>query len=72
MLNEAVRVEVFRVNDAAVHIGENFEFIGTTDVVAIAGGAVADDALIVHIAHLVRFKRLDHPVLLCHTTDPFI
>lgn len=37
---EVFRVEIFRVDDGAVDIGEDFEFIGTTDVVAVAGCAV--------------------------------
>ncbi len=43
--DEAVRAEVLGVDDGAVDVGEDAEFVGHPGVVAVAGQAVADDAL---------------------------
>ena len=71
-IDKAVRIEVLRVNDGRVDIGKDLELIGTAHIVAVAGGAVGDDALTVHVAYLTRLKRLDHPLVLRHTTDPLV
>ena len=70
--NEVFRVEVFRVDDGAVDIGEDFKFIGTTDVVAVAGCAVGNDALAVGLFDLVGLERLNHAVFFGHAAYPFV
>ena len=44
-INKAHGVEVFRVDHGAVNVGEYLELWRTTDVVAIAAGAIADNFL---------------------------
>ena len=70
--NEVFRVEVFRVDDGAVDIGEDFKFIGTADVVAVAGCAVGNDALAVGLFDLVGLERLNHAVFFGHAAYPFV
>ena len=60
MLNETLRVEVFRVDDAGIDVGKDFKFIGTADVVTITGCTITDDALVIDIAHLPWFEWLNH------------
>ena len=62
----------FWINDGAVDIGEDFEFIGTTDVVAVAGCAVGNDALAVGLFDLVGLERLNHAVFFGHAAYPFV
>ena len=62
------RREILRVDHRRVDIGEHLELVGDARVVAIAGQAVADDAL----ALLRLDERLDHAVLLRHVADPAI
>ena len=65
-------IEIFRIDDGAVDIGEDFEFVGATDVVAVAGRAVGDDFFAVGFFDLARLKRGYHAVLFCHAAYPFV
>jgi hypothetical protein len=69
-LDERIRIEVLRVNDRRVEIGEQLEFVRTANVVAVAGGAVGNDAATIDLAHLIRLERIDHAVLCRHAADP--
>ncbi len=51
-------VELFGVDDGGIDVGEDHEFIGDPDVVAVGGDSVGDDSL----ADLFFGKRLDHVV----------
>ena len=68
-IDKAFFVEVLRVNDSAVDVGEHLELRRTADVVAIAAGAITDDLLPLLLPHLPRLKRLNHAVLLCEFAD---
>ena len=70
--NEVFRIEVFRIDDGAVDVGEDFEFVGAADVVAVAGGAVGNNAAAVLLFDLVRLERLDHAMLFGHAADPAV
>ena len=70
-LDEGARVEILRIDDGAVDVGEQLEFVGTADIVAVARCAVRYDALAVDLLHLVRLERFDHFVLLRHAAYPF-
>lgn len=70
--NEVFRVEVFRIDDGAVDVGEDFEFVGAADVVAVAGGAVGNNAAAALLFDLVRLERLDHAVLFGHAAYPLV
>src|SRR5439155_494698 len=48
--------------------GEDLEFVGDADVVAVGGEAKGDDA----DPYLVLDKRLDHPVLERHALNPIV
>ena len=63
-------VEVLRIDDGRVDVGEDLEFVRAADVVAVARRAVGDDLVPVDLAHLSRLERLDHPVLRRHAADP--
>jgi len=71
-VHEAFFVKVLRVDHGAVDVGEHLEFGRTADVVAVAGGAVADDALAIDLANLLGLKGLDEAVLLGHAADPLV
>jgi hypothetical protein len=72
-VDEAALVEVLRVDHRAVDVGEDLELGRAADVVAVAAGAVADDALAVgDLAHLAGLEGLDHAVLLGHAADPLV
>jgi hypothetical protein len=49
---EVFGIEILRVNDGRVDVGEEFELVSTADVVAVAGCAVGDDALPVKLFNL--------------------
>src|SRR5690606_10249302 len=71
-VHEALRVEVLRVDDRGVDVGEDLELARAAHVVAVAGRAVADDAPPVDLLHLPRLERIDHAVLLGHVPDPAV
>ena len=72
-VDEALLVEVLRVDHRAVDVGEDLELGRAADVVAVARSAVADDLVAVgRKAHLAGLERLDHAVLLGHAADPFV
>ena len=71
-VDEAARIEVLRVHDGRVDVGEHLELARATHVVAVAGGTVADDALAVDLLHLPGLERLDHAVLFGHAADPTV
>ena len=70
--DEGVRVEVLRIDDGRVDVGEHLEFVRAADVVAVARRAVGNDLVAVDLAHLIRLERLDHAVLLRHAADPLV
>ena len=65
-VDERLRVEVLRIDDGVVDVGEDLELVGDADVVAVRRHAVRDDAG----ARLALDERLDHPVLERHALDP--
>src|SRR5262249_49118905 len=69
-IDEALLVELLRIDDRRVDIGENLEFVGAADVVAVARRAVRDDPPVADLAHLIRLERLDHPLLGGHAANP--
>src|SRR2546430_12362751 len=71
-VDEAFRVEILRVDDGGVDVGEDLELVRAAHVVAVAGGAVGDDPLAVRLAHLPGLEGLDHAVLARHAADPVI
>ena len=70
-VDERIGVERLWIDDRAVDVGEDLEFIGAANVLAVTRGAVADNALAVHVANLSRLERLDH-ALRGHAANPFI
>src|SRR5690606_28571209 len=60
-VDEGLLVKRLGIHNGRVDISEDFEFVGTTHVVAIAAGAVADNFLAVHGTHLTGLERFDHP-----------
>ena len=71
-IHKGLVIEIFRIDDSRVDIGEQLELAGAANVVAVARRAIGDDALAVGVAYLVRLERLDHAVLLRHTANPFV
>src|SRR5690606_762824 len=59
-VHERAFVEVLGVDDGGIDVREDLEFVGATHVVAVAAGAVADDAPAIGRADLARFKGFDH------------
>lgn len=55
-INKAALIEIFRIDDRRIDIGENLELIGATNIVTIAGGAIGNDTVIVMITNLPRFE----------------
>ena len=53
-------IEGLGVHDGRIDVGEDLEFIGTTHIVAIAAGAIADNTLPILVAHLAWLEGLDH------------
>lgn len=70
--HEVFRVEVFRIDDGAVDVGEDFEFVGAADVVAVAGCAVGNNAPAVLLFNLLGLERLDHAMLFGHAAYPLV
>src|SRR5690606_200211 len=71
-IDKALRIELLRIDDGAVDVGEDLEFARAAHVIAIAGGAIGDDALAVGLAHLARLKRFDHALGGGHAADPVV
>ncbi len=71
-IDKGLFIEVFRIDDGAVDVGEDLEFVGATDVVTVARRAIADDAVSTDLAHLRGLERLDHRRVLRHAADPLI
>src|SRR5580765_7554796 len=71
-IDEGFFIEIFWIDDGRIDIGENLEFIGTANIVAIRRRTVRHDFPAVGLAHLARLERLDHALLLRHTAYPFI
>ena len=76
-VDEAAGVEMLGIDDRRVDVGEHLELARAAHVVAIARGAVADDAVAVGPAlvgkfDLARLERLDHAVLFGHGPDPAV
>src|SRR5207237_632670 len=71
-VDEGVRIEVLRVDDGAVDVGENLEFIGAADVVAVGRGAPGDDLAPFAFPHLAGREGLDHAGFFRHPAYPFI
>ena len=71
-IHKGLVVEIFRIDDGGVDIGEQFKFVGAADIVAVARCAVGDNALTIDMADLIRLKRLDHAVLRSHAADPLV
>ena len=63
--DETFRIEVFRIDDGVVDIGEDFEFFGNACVIAVAREAVANDAF----SFLLFDERFDHALLFCKLAD---
>jgi hypothetical protein len=61
-------VEVFRVDDGTVDVGENLELVGDTEVVSIAGDTVGNHTL----TDLLFGVRVNHVVFLRHSADPAV
>jgi len=61
-------VEFFGIDNGAVHIREDLEFIGDPQIVAVAGKTVGDDAF----AYLLLGEWVDHVVFVGHLADPTV
>src|SRR3546814_9887600 len=69
-VDEAARVERLGVDDGRVDVGEDLELARAAHVVAVAGCAVADDAVAVGgVPDLAGLERFDHAVLFGHAAD---
>src|SRR5690606_19813827 len=71
-VDEAAGVEMLRVDDRRVDVGEHLELARAAHVVAVAGGAVADDPPAVGLLDLPGLVGLDHAVLFRHPPDPAV
>ncbi|MNY11780.1 hypothetical protein D3C86_1448280 [compost metagenome] len=71
-VDEAAGIEVLRVDDGRIDVGEHLEMIGATHIVAVARHAVGDHTAIVAAAHLALDERLDHAVFLRHAANPLV
>src|SRR6185369_15685351 len=70
-IDEVVLVKLFRIDDRAVDVCEEFELVSTTNVVAITRRAIRNDSLAIDYFNLAGFVWLDHSVLRGHSADPF-
>ena len=70
--DKGVGIEILRVDNRAVDISENFEFIGAADIVTIAGGTVGDDLLAIDLADQLGLEWFYHAVLFSHATYPLV
>src|SRR6185312_17149738 len=64
--------ERLRIDDGGVDVGEDLELAGAAHVVAVAGGAVGNQPLLIANLHLPGLERLDHAVLFGHAADPLV
>src|SRR5262249_46457183 len=64
--HERLRVELLRVHDSRVHVGEDTKLVRDTQIVTVRRYAVADYAF----AYLRACKWLDHFVFERHTAEP--
>src|SRR5207244_8803227 len=71
-VDEALLVKSLRIHDRGVDVGEDLELVRAAYVVAVARGAVGDDPVAVHLAHLPRLEGLDHALLARHAPDPVV
>src|SRR5690606_2867499 len=76
-VDEALGIEVLRVDDRGVDVGEHLELARAAHVVAVARGAVAHDALgagaaLVDELDLAGLEGLDHVLLRDHAADPAV
>src|SRR6185312_12362528 len=71
-VDERLLVEVLRIDDRRVDVGEDLEFARAADVVAVARRPVRHDLVAIDRAHLPRLERVDHPVRLRHAADPLV
>ena len=72
-IHEALRIEVFGIDNGAVDVGEDFEFVCTAHVVAVAGGTVGNKTLTACIAaDEGRFEGFDHAVCGGHVLYPAV
>ncbi|MNV76675.1 hypothetical protein D3C71_1700420 [compost metagenome] len=71
-VDEAAGIEVLRVDDGRIDVGEHLEMIGATHIVAVARHAVGDHTAIVAATHLALDERLDHAVFLRHAANPLV
>lgn len=71
-VDEVVLVKLFRIDDRAVDVREEFELVCTTNVVTITRGAVRNDSLALNDFDLAGLVGFDHPILFGHSADPFV
>src|SRR5581483_1316193 len=71
-VDEALRIEGLVIDDGGIDVGEDLELVFAAHVVAVAGDAIADDAVVAAAAHLAGGVGLDHAVLLRHAADPSV
>src|SRR3546814_3461093 len=70
-VDEAARVERLVVDDGRVDVSEDLELARAAHVVAVAGCAVADDAVAVGgVPDLAGLERFDYAVLFYHAAVP--
>src|SRR5699024_2344870 len=70
---KALRVEVLRVDDGGIDVGEDLELARAAHVVTVAGGAVADDPVAVDLLDLAGLVGLDHALgAVGHAADPAV
>src|SRR5713101_10145109 len=66
--HERALVEMLWVDNRAVDVGKNLEFVGHAQVVSVTRYAVGNHSL----AHLLFRVRINHVVLLRHAPDPTV
>jgi hypothetical protein len=71
-VHERTAVKILRIDDGRVDVREDLELRGAAHVVAVARGAVGNDALAVRDANLAGLEGLDHAVALGHAADPAV
>jgi hypothetical protein len=71
-IDKRARIERFRINDGVKDIRKDLEFIGHSQIVAVARQAIADHRPAAILSDKTFFERLDHPAFVCHPSDPGI
>ena len=76
-IDETLFVEILRVDDGAVDVGEHLEFVSAANVVAVTRRSITDDALVLAVAiddrtDLARLEGFDHAVLARHAANPLV